>query len=776
MPIQEFLLPDENIRFHSIASVKYDEKKYNVLITDIRIILYAQRGHISKTDDIISERLDNLHEVKFAEMGLILRKARITLTLSNKKEIKFYGSSTELRQIFNNLIIIASPKPVTKTRDSASRTIPVKKEKDNINSTSATQIIDIPKKQSISILSTLISEDNPTSYDTLGYYIFAYAVAKFISDNRTKPPIAISIQAPWGGGKTSVMNIIRLILDNEFEKYQIAKIENESNISTIKAILYMLKTSKKNKKEKKDDFRPPLKPKTNQGLTILERPKSTIKGMEGFVSIWFNPWKYESTDQIWSGLADSIITGIANRMEPIERKLFYLTLNLRERTGGGDISKWLISFIRSYIWKHARYWIILSVIGFVSSMIAGIKIYNYGILIGIPGIVVSSIIGFSQYFLKKIESESDALDKFLGSLAEPPQYNKDLGITNKVTKDLNTVFEIMPKENIQKPLIVFIDDLDRCSPNKVAEVFEGINRFISSEFQNCIFLIAMDTEMVAASLEKAHEGIISKIPKYSSHMPIGWKFMDKFIQLPIMLPPSIGLDDFIKQLIVKDISQEDHSYLFNTEHKNYQHDSNGIQNQDNKDRIQNQDNKDKHDNWNIKSKIKADQYNIEAIEKQSIILEEISIKLDKLSTTDQVFISQAQTIANSFSKNPREIKRFVNVLRFHTYLMAILKKNDISFEQVTRWIFIWLRWPQFIRWMYWNNYNISIKENLQIFEKTANKSTDFDQWCSNISKIIRITSKEKKTEWMLDENLYKFFKAENTYSKKLSDGAEQGIY
>jgi hypothetical protein len=43
--------------------------------------------------------------------------------------------------------------------------------------------------------------------------------------------------------------------------------------------------------------------------------------------------------------------------------------------------------------------------------------------------------------------------------------------------------------------------------------------------------------MVAAALEVAHAEVISKLPEYSTHTPIGWKFMDKFVQLPIVIPP-----------------------------------------------------------------------------------------------------------------------------------------------------------------------------------------------------------------------------------------------
>lgn len=104
MTIQEFLLPDENIKFQSKTKVKYGENRYNFLITDLRIILYAKRGRLLRSDDIISERLDKLHEIKYCEKGLVFRTAKITIQSNVNMDI--FGSCSELKQLFNNLQVI----------------------------------------------------------------------------------------------------------------------------------------------------------------------------------------------------------------------------------------------------------------------------------------------------------------------------------------------------------------------------------------------------------------------------------------------------------------------------------------------------------------------------------------------------------------------------------------------------------------------------------------------------------------------------------------------
>ena len=43
--------------------------------------------------------------------------------------------------------------------------------------------------------------------------------------------------------------------------------------------------------------------------------------------------------------------------------------------------------------------------------------------------------------------------------------------------------------------------------------------------------------MVAAALEEAHKNVIQRLPSYARRVPIGWRFMDKFVQLPFIIPP-----------------------------------------------------------------------------------------------------------------------------------------------------------------------------------------------------------------------------------------------
>ena len=101
MVLNDYLLPTENIRLASDDEVEYGEKKYKIVITDRRFILYARRGSLFKSDDVVSERLQAIHGFKYSEKGTIFRKATISVITNGKMEIR--GSPDRMKPLSHTL-------------------------------------------------------------------------------------------------------------------------------------------------------------------------------------------------------------------------------------------------------------------------------------------------------------------------------------------------------------------------------------------------------------------------------------------------------------------------------------------------------------------------------------------------------------------------------------------------------------------------------------------------------------------------------------------------
>jgi len=79
-------------------------------------------------------------------------------------------------------------------------------------------------------------------------------------------------------------------------------------------------------------------------------------------------------------------------------------------------------------------------------------------------------------------------------------------------------------------LVVFIDDLDRCSPRKVVDAFQGMKLFLDRP--GVVFVLAMDQERVEEAIRIAYAQRTEREQSYEAD-----QFLDKVIDVSFTLPP-----------------------------------------------------------------------------------------------------------------------------------------------------------------------------------------------------------------------------------------------
>jgi len=101
LPLEDFLLPRENIKFQSESTVEYAGKRYQVIVTDSRLVLYARRGMIFKKDDVVTERLSDI-QVKYGEKGIIGKRGIIQI--QGRIMYQLIGSPSEMKALYQSII------------------------------------------------------------------------------------------------------------------------------------------------------------------------------------------------------------------------------------------------------------------------------------------------------------------------------------------------------------------------------------------------------------------------------------------------------------------------------------------------------------------------------------------------------------------------------------------------------------------------------------------------------------------------------------------------
>ncbi|MCP4538911.1 MAG: SUMF1/EgtB/PvdO family nonheme iron enzyme [Chloroflexi bacterium] len=84
-------------------------------------------------------------------------------------------------------------------------------------------------------------------------------------------------------------------------------------------------------------------------------------------------------------------------------------------------------------------------------------------------------------------------------------------------------------------LIIVIDDLDRCLPDRAVEVLEAIKLFL--DVQGCVFFVGVDRDVIERVVRVQYADYMED-GNEKSGMPIaGQSYLEKIVQLPFHLPP-----------------------------------------------------------------------------------------------------------------------------------------------------------------------------------------------------------------------------------------------
>jgi hypothetical protein len=430
-----------------------------------------------------------------------------------------------------------------------------------------------------------IGSDLWTLRDSVGYAEYVDAIARGIQHEQTEPPLTIGIKAPWGAGKTSLMRMIRARLEwptgppvrsrpGDLRKIHLtrpskrnlaaasepkASTEAELPDVTYRAVLESVKSVGPEKAAA-----PPTAPSTNGAPSppVVEAEPDRVSRDKAAAAederrwrptVWFNPWMYQTGEQVWAGLAHEIITQITGRMSALEREHFWLQLN-RKRINERAVRRKIYGLVLDRVLPAAMACFAGLLAGLVLLAFDGTRLIGALFagasplaLLTLTGWQLRSILGnkvggsLAHVVSPATETRRLASQQLTGTfddLVRAPDYERQTGFLYLVQADLERVLDLVATP--ERPIVVFIDDLDRCAPGTVVQVIEAINLFLAGEFPNSIFVVAMEPEMVAAHIEAAYGDLLKKVEEKRTAkgqaVDLGWKFLEKFVQLPLTLP------------------------------------------------------------------------------------------------------------------------------------------------------------------------------------------------------------------------------------------------
>jgi len=220
--------------------------------------------------------------------------------------------------------------------------------------------------------------------------------------------------------------------------------------------------------------------------------------------------------------------------------------------------------------------------------------------------------------------------------------DKDESIIENI-RVFRSEFQAILKESGIKNLIIMIDDLDRCNPDRILETLEAIKLFLAVE--KTTFIVAIDERVVTYAIKK-------KYPKLSveDNIDVSKDYIEKIIQLPIRLPELSEMD--IKNYMLMLVCE----MFLKTEVVNVFIDKLSINGLISRGGIIN--------SSDILSSLNVN------MENEETKLCDIT-KLDEFKEQLLIFETIGDVIAGSLKGNPRQAKRFLNTFHIRKRMAEI---------------------------------------------------------------------------------------------------------
>jgi formylglycine-generating enzyme required for sulfatase activity len=248
---------------------------------------------------------------------------------------------------------------------------------------------------------------------------------------------------------------------------------------------------------------------------------------DDFTVAWFDAWKYDKEESLWRAFLLCVLNALKERAslqeKPVEefeklQSLIYRDMEI-EKVGGVTID---LAKLGSVAVKGLAQ-LSLSFIPGLSSLTKLVEELQSGTAKNVDEATAAIRRERTKIYIEQIQFLEQFQNKFRELVQEHVKPNR---------------------------FVVFVDDLDRCLPEKAIEVLEAIKLFL--DVKDCAFVLGLDQEVIARGIEMKYRGFDAKRDKDNQHHfnIEGIRYLEKIIQVPFQIPPAEETDigDFVQKL------------------------------------------------------------------------------------------------------------------------------------------------------------------------------------------------------------------------------------
>lgn len=334
---------------------------------------------------------------------------------------------------------------------------------------------------------TPMHTDNPSEEDLLGRKPYAKTIASgiqyYLNKNTDRSgSFLVHIYGPWGSGKSTLLKFL------------------------------------------KDELDPPKRRRRKEGwLNSLPKRGTRRFRRRSWIVVSFNAWQHQRIRPPWWLLMDAVYMQIRQKTPIPFSWGIWMKENGWRLWNGWSRAFWLATFSFGFIAVAIFVGLIpiesvqkaaqsggMELLAFFSDRIVG----------GLMATTVSIITGIRAFGNSLLPASPSAASQFTLKTADPMQ-------------KLQRHFKKMISWTRNRPVAIFIDDLDRCTDEYTIEFLEGIQT-IFRDAPNLAFVVAADRRWLYSSYQKFYGSFSETFDELGR--PLGYLFIDKTFQISIPMP------------------------------------------------------------------------------------------------------------------------------------------------------------------------------------------------------------------------------------------------
>ena len=180
--------------------------------------------------------------------------------------------------------------------------------------------------------------------------------------------------------------------------------------------------------------------------------------------------------------------------------------------------------------RRIGYWLIATIALLLTSI--------FSFAVSQQAFALLTALGSAVPFWKSIVVPAVKLFTINPAEAANKNFAERIGFLQEFNSEFERVVRALPSNNF---LAIFVDDLDRCPPDRVADVLEALNRLMES--RSCFVVLGIDPKTVQSCVELRYKDLVERLAEREpGGVSFGEKFLQKLVGIAVHAPPVLAGD------------------------------------------------------------------------------------------------------------------------------------------------------------------------------------------------------------------------------------------